>query len=189
LSVTLCGGTQRQAAWRDAAASGADLLWRARRIAVFPCLQRLDDGSYLSRLYPSPDHRRRDRDGLTVRIIEYRMPDVPGGDQIYRLVTTILDAQAAPATELAALYHERWEDETVLAEVKVTMPGGRLMLRSRRPDLIMQEVYGLLLTHFAIRQLMYEASQQAACDPDMLSFKHTIEIVRRNLPFYAAFPP
>jgi Insertion element 4 transposase N-terminal/Transposase DDE domain len=119
--------------WRDAAASGADLLWRARRIAVFPCLQRLDDGSYLSRLYPSPDHRRRDRDGLTVRIIEYRMPDVPGGDQIYRLVTTILDAQAAPATELAALYHERWEDETVLAEVKVTMPGGRLMLRSR-PD-------------------------------------------------------
>jgi Insertion element 4 transposase N-terminal/Transposase DDE domain len=151
--------------WRDAAASGADLLWRARRIAVFPCLQRLDDGSYLSRLYPSPDHRRRDRDGLTVRIIEYRMPDVPGGDQIYRLVTTILDAQAAPATELAALYHERWEDETVLAEVKVTMPGGRLMLRSRRPDLIMQEVYGLLLTHFAIRQLMYEASQQAACDP------------------------
>ena len=77
----------------------------------------------------------------------------------------------------------------MLAEVKVTMPGQRLMLRSRRPDLILQEVYGLLLTHFAIRQLMYEASQQAACDPDMLSFKHTIEIVRRNLPFYAAFSP
>ena len=117
--------------WRDAAATGADLLWRARRIALFPCLQRLDDGSFLSRLYPSSDHRRRDRDGLTVRIIEYRMPGVPGGDQIYRLVTTILDAQAAPATELAALYHERWEDETMLAELKVTMPG--LMLRSR-PD-------------------------------------------------------
>src|SRR3954470_13329474 len=173
--------------WRDAAATGADLLWRARRIAVFPCLQRLDDGSFLSRLSPSSDHRRRD--GLTVRIIEYRMPGVPGGDQIYRLVTTILDAQAAPATELAALYHERWEDETVLAEVKVTMPGGRLMLRSRRPDLIRQEVYGLLLTHFAIRQLMVEASRRAACDPDTLSFVHTIEIVRRNLPFYAAFSP
>ena len=173
--------------WREAAATGADLLWRARRI--FPCLQRLDDGSFLSRLYPSSDHRRRDRDGLTVRIIEYRMPGVPGGDQIYRLVTTILDAQAAPATELAALYHERWEDETVLAEVKVTMPGGRLMLRSRRPDLIRQEVYGLLLTHFAIRQLMVEASRRAACDPDTLSFVHTIEIVRRNLPFYVAFSP
>ena len=97
--------------------------------------------------------------------------------------------QAAPATELAALYHERWEDETVLAEVKVTMPGGRLMLRSRRPDLIRQEVYGLLLTHFAIRQLMVEASRRAACDPDTLSFVHTIEIVRRNLPFYVAFSP
>ena len=173
--------------WRDAAATGADLLWRAR--GIFPCLERLDDGSYLSRLYPSPDHRRRERDGLTVRIIEYQMPGVPGGDRIDRLVTTILDQRTAPAAELAALYHERWEDEGVLAEVKVTMPGQRLMLRSRRPDLIMQEVYGLLLTHFAIRHLMYEASQQAACDPDRLSFKHTIEIVRRNLPFYAAFPP
>jgi hypothetical protein len=130
--------------WRDAAATGADLLWRARGIAIFPCLECLDDGSYLSRLYPSPDHRRRERDGLTVWIIEYRMPG---------------------------------------------MPGQRLMLRSRRPDLILQKVYGLLLTHFAIRRLMYEASRQIACDPDTLSFKHTIEIVRRNLPFYAAFPP
>jgi hypothetical protein len=175
--------------WRDAAATGADLLWRARGIAIFPCLQRLDDGSCLSRLYPSPDHRHRDRDGLTVRVIEYRMPGVPNGDQLYRLVTTILDARAAPARELAALYHERWEDEIVLAEVKVTLPGGRLMLRSRRPDLIRQEVYGLLLTHFAIRQLMVEASRRAACDPDTLSFTHTIEIVRRNLPFYVAFSP
>jgi hypothetical protein len=175
--------------WRDAAATGADLLWRARRIAVFPCLRRLDDGSFLSRLYPSADHRQRDRDGLTVRVIEYRMPGVPGGDRLYRLVTTLLDARAAPAAELAALYHERWEDETVLAEVKVTMPGGRPILRSRRPDLIRQEVYGLLLTHFAIRQLMVEASQRAGCDPDTLSFIQTIEIVRRNLPFHVAFSP
>jgi hypothetical protein len=175
--------------WREAAATGADLLWRARRIAVFPCLRRLDDGSFLSRLYPSSDHRRRDRDGLTVRVIEYRMPGVPGGDRIYRLVTTLLDARAAPAPELAALYHERWEDETVLAEVKVTMPGGRPILRSRRPDLIRQEVYGLLLTHFAIRQVMVEASQRAGCDPDTLSFVQTIEIIRRNLPFHVAFPP
>jgi hypothetical protein len=175
--------------WREAAATGADLLWRARHIAVFPCLRRLDDGSFLSRLYPSSDHRQRDRDGLTVRVIEYRMPGVPGGDRIYRLVTTLLDDRAAPAAELAALYHERWEDETVLAEVKVTMPGGRPILRSRRPDLIRQEVYGLLLTHFAIRQLMYEASQRAGCDPDTLSFVQTIEIVRRNLPFHVAFSP
>jgi hypothetical protein len=92
-----------------------------------------------------------------------------------------------PALELAALYHERWEDEIMLAEVKATMPGGRPILRSRRPDLIRQEVYGLLLTHFAIRQLMYQASQRAGCDPDTLSFIQTIEIVRRNLPFHVAF--
>jgi hypothetical protein len=177
------------ALWRDAAATGADLLWRVRRRDVLPCLKRLDDGSYRSRLYPSPQHRERDRDRLTVRVIEYRMPGVPGGDQVYRLVTTILDPQAAPAAELAALYHERWEDEVVLAEVKVTLPGGRLMLRSRRADLVRQEVYGLLLTHCAIRQLMYEASRRADCDPDELSFVHTVEIVRRNLPFYVAFSP
>jgi hypothetical protein len=177
------------ALWRDAAATGADLLWRVRGGDVLPCLQRLDDGSCLSRLYPSPQHRRRDCDGLAVRVVEYRLPGVPGGDQLYRLVTTILDPAAAPARELAALYHERWEDETVLKEVKVTLPGGPLMLRSRRPDLVRQELYGLLLTHFALRQLMYEASRRADCDPDTLSFVHTVEIVRRNLPFYVAFSP
>src|SRR3954468_17651081 len=119
------------ALWREAAATGADLLWRARRVAVLPCLRRLDDGSYLSRLYPSSQHRQRDREGVTVRVIEYRMRGFPGANQIYRRVTTILEPQAAPAAELAALYHERWEDEIVLGEVKVTLPGGRLLLRSR----------------------------------------------------------
>jgi hypothetical protein len=177
------------ALWRDAAATGADLLWRVRGGIVLPCLQRLDDGSYLSRLYPTSQHRRRDRDGLVVRVVEYRLPGVPGGDQAYRLVTTLLDPAAAPARDLAALYHERWEDEAVLKEVKVTLPGGPLMLRSRRPDLVRQELYGLLLTHFAIRQLMYEASCRTPCDPDTLSFVHTVEIIRRNLPFYVAFSP
>jgi hypothetical protein len=177
------------ALWRDAAATGADLLWRVRGGIVLPCRQRLDDGSYLSRLYPTSQHRRRDRDGLVVRVVEYRLPGVPGGDQVYRLVTTLLDPAAAPARDLAALYHERWEDEAVLKEVKVTLPGGPLMLRSRRPDLVRQELYGLLLTHFAIRQLMYEASCRAPCDPDTLSFVHTVEIIRRNLPFYVAFSP
>jgi hypothetical protein len=177
------------ALWRDAAATGADLLWRVRGGIVLPCLQRLDDGSYLSRLYPTSQHRRRDRDGLVVRVVEYRLPGVPGGDQVYRLVTTLLDPAAAPARDLAALYHERWEDEAVLKEVKVTLPGGPLMLRSRRPDLVRQELYGLLLTQFAIRQLMYESRCRAPCDPDTLSFVHTVEIIRRNLPFYVAFSP
>lgn len=177
------------ALWRDAAATGADLLWRGRRTEVLPCLRRLDNGSYLSRLYPSDDHRQRDRDGLTVRVIEYALPGLPGGEPLYRLVTTRLDPQAAPAAERAALYHERWEDEVALAEVTVMLPDRRPMLRSRRPDLLVQEVYGLLLTHFAIRTLMHQASRRAACDPDTLSFVHTVCIVRRNLPFHAAFSP
>ncbi|HYD29338.1 MAG TPA: IS4 family transposase [Azospirillaceae bacterium] len=177
------------ALWRDAAATGADLLWRARRGTVFPCVRRLEDGSYLSRLYPSPRHRQRDLAGLPVRVIEYRLPDVPGGDPVYRLVTTLVDPQAAPAADLAALYHERWKDELVLAELKVILPGGQPPLRSRRPDLVRQEVYGLLLTHFAIRRLMYEASRHGPCDPDTLSFLGTVEFIRRNLPFHAAFSP
>src|SRR3954464_5911493 len=90
------------ALWRDAAATGADLLWRVRGGIVLPCRQRLDDGSYLSRLYPTSQHRRRGRDGLVVRVVEYRLPGVPGGDQAYRLVTTLLDPAAAPARDLAA---------------------------------------------------------------------------------------
>ena len=174
--------------WREAAASGANLLWRLRANQVLPCRQRLADGSYLSRLYASPAHRRRDKDGIVVRVIEYRLEGVPGAEPLYRLVTSLLDPVAAPAAELAALYHERWESEGTFAE-KVSLPGERLMLRSRRADLVEQEVYGLLLVHLALRQLMYEASRQNGCDPDQLSFLHTVRVVRRHLPFHAAFSP
>jgi hypothetical protein len=175
--------------WREAATSGANLLWRLRANQVLPCRQRLADGSYLSRLYASPAHRRRDEDGLVVRVVEYCLEGVPGAEPLYRLVTTLLDPAAAPAAELAALYHERWESEGTFAELKVSLPGERLMLRSRRADLVEQEVYGLLLVHLALRQLMYEASRQNGCDPDQLSFLHTVRVVRRHLPFHAAFSP
>jgi hypothetical protein len=175
--------------WRDAAASGANLLWRVRANQVLPCQHCLADGSYLSRLYASPAHRRRDEAGLVVRVIEYRLEGVPGAEPLYRLVTTLLDPVAAPAAELAALYHERWESEGSFAELKVSLPGERLMLRSRRADLVEQEVYGLLLVHLALRQLMYEASRQSGCDPDQLSFLHTVRVVRRHLPFHIAFSP
>jgi hypothetical protein len=175
--------------WREAAASGANLLWRVRSNQVLPCQQCLADGSYLSRLYASPAHRRRDEGGIVVRVIEYRLEGVPGAKPLYRLVTTMLDPVAAPAAELAALYHERWESEGTFAEVKVSLPGERLMLRSRRADLVEQEVYGLLLVHLALRQLMYEASRQSGCDPDQLSFLHTVRVVRRHLPFHVAFSP
>jgi hypothetical protein len=175
--------------WRTAAASGADLLWRVRRNQVLPCCERLPDGSYLSRLYASPKQRRHDEGGQVVRVIDYRLEGIVDAEPLYRLVTTLLDPVAAPAPELAALYHERWESESTFAELKVTLPGERLMLRSRRADLVEQELYGLLLVHFALRRLMHEASQRAGCDPDQLSFVHAVRIVRRHLPFHAAFSP
>jgi IS4 transposase len=140
-------------------------------------------------LYASPKHRRHDDGGVTVRVVDYRLEGVPDAEPLYRLVTTLLDPTGAPAVELAALYHERWESEGTFAELKVSLPGERLMLRSRRADLAEQELYGLLLAHVALRRLMHEASRQAGCDPDTLSFLHTVRIVRRHLPFHAAFSP
>ena len=175
--------------WRTGAASGAVLLWRVRQNQVLPCRERLTDGSYLSRLYASPKHRRHEDGGMMVRVIDYRLEGVPDAEPLYRLVTTLLDPAGAPAKELAALYHERWESEGAFAELKVALPGQRLMLRSRRPDLAEQELYGLLLAHFALRRLIHDASRHAGCDPDTLSFTHTVRIVRRHLPFHAAFSP
>src|SRR5215217_2243822 len=175
--------------WRTATASGADLLWRMRKNQILPCSERLPDGSYLSRLYASPKDRRHDTGGVTVRVIDYRLEGVPDVEPLYRLITTLLDPAEALAAELAALYHERWESEGAFAELKVSLPGQRLMLRSRRADLAEQELYGLLLAHFALWRLIHDASRHAGCDPDTLSFIHTVRIVRRHLPFHAAFSP
>jgi Insertion element 4 transposase N-terminal/Transposase DDE domain len=175
--------------WTAARATGADLLWRLRVNQVLPCDEVLPDGSYLSQVYPSPKHRRHGADGVTVRVIDYRLDGVPGAEPLYRVATTLLDAAEAPAAEVAALYHERWEAETIFAEIKVTLPGERLMLRSRRADLAEQEVFGLLLAHFALRCLMVQASAAVGGDPDELSFLQTVRVVRRHLPLHAAFPP
>jgi len=177
------------ALWQKTTATGADLLWRVRKNQILPCCELLPDGSYLSRLYASPKHRRHDQGGIVVRVINYRLEGVPDAEPLYRLITTLLEPAAAPAAELAALDHERWESEGAFAELKVSLPGQRLMLRSRRADLAEQELYGLLLAHFALRRLIHDASRHAGCDPDTLSFIHTVRIVRRHLPFHAAFPP
>jgi hypothetical protein len=95
--------------WRMAANTGADLLWRTRRNARLDVEKRLPDGSYLSRIYASTSDRRNGRNGIIVRVIDYRLQDVEGSESLYRLITTILDHEQAPAEELAALYHERWE--------------------------------------------------------------------------------
>jgi hypothetical protein len=177
------------ALWDKARATGADLLWRVKSNRRLPCQKRLPDGSYLSTLYGSDKARRQGTGGLRVRVIEYTLEGVTGAEPVYRLVTSLLEPARAPAAELAALYHERWEIETALDELKTHLRGARIVLRSKTPDLVRQEFYGLLMTHFAIRGLMHEAALQAGEDPDRLSFLHAVRVVRRRLPHFAAIPP
>jgi hypothetical protein len=175
--------------WNQARSTGADLLWRIKKNLRLPCEKRLPDGSYLSRVYASPKDQRHRRDGVVVRVIEYRLEGIPGAEPIYRLLTTILDHEAAPATELAALYHERWEIETALDELKTHLRGSRIVLRSKTPDLVRQEFYGLMMAHFAVRGLMHEAALKANEDPDKLSFLHAVRVVRRKIASFASIPP
>ena len=108
---------------------------------------------------------------------------------MYRLATTIPDHELAPAVELAALYHERWEIETAFDELKTHLRGAHIVLRSKTPDLVRQEFYGLMLAHFAVRGLMHEAALSAAEDPDRLSFLHAVRVVRRKMTTFSAIPP
>jgi len=175
--------------WNQARATGAQLLWRIRKNLRLPCERRLADGSYLSRIYPTERDRRHKTNGVVVRVIEYRLEGVAGAEPIYRLITTILDPELAPAHELAALYHERWEIETALDELKTHLRGPRIVLRSKTPDLVRQEFYGLMMAHFAVRGLMHEAAIKVDEDPDRLSFVHAVRVIRRKLPIYHAIPP
>jgi hypothetical protein len=175
--------------WSMACATGAEQLWRIKKNMRLACEERLPDGSYLSRIYPSERDWRRKTNGVVVRVIDYRLEGVEDSEPIYRLLTTILGHERAPATELAALYHERWEIETALGELKTHLRGARIVLRSKTPELVEQEFYGLLMAHFAIRGLMHEAALKADEDPDRLSFLHAVRVVRRKLALYVAIPP
>jgi len=175
--------------WKKALATGADLLWRVKKNLRLPCEKRLPDGSYLSTIYRSDKDRRRDTNGIRVRVMEYTLEGIVDAEPMYRLVTSILDPAEAPAQELAALYHERWEIETALDELKTHLRGSQIVLRSKTPDLVRQEFYGLMMTHFAVRGLMHEAALKAGEDPDRLSFLHAVRVVRRKLPQFVAIPP
>ena len=178
--------------WQQAAATGAALAWRAKASAVFPVVERFADGSFRSALRWNSHCRATDRTPIPVRVLEYTVPGVPDAARRYRLVTTLLDPATAPATELAALYHERWEIEGAFDELKTHLRGARIVLRSKTPELVRQEAYGLLLAHFAVRGLMHTAALAAtpqARDPDTLSFVHVVRVIRRTLPRVAALPP
>jgi Insertion element 4 transposase N-terminal/Transposase DDE domain len=175
--------------WKLACTGGAKLLWRVKSNLILAREQELPDGSYLSTVYDSEDDRARKR-GLKVRVIEYTLANsaTPVQDR-YRLITNILDHEVAPMLELASLYHERWEVESVFDEFKTHMGASSTVLRSKTPDLVEQELWGMLMAHFAIRQLMDEAAWRKELDPDRLSFMNAVRVVKRKMPQAAALPP
>lgn len=158
---------------------GAHLVWRMKSNAALPVTKRLADGSFLSELPGRGERRPRE-----VRVVEYEIDD-PGRlrseDKAYRLGTTILDHSAGPATELAALYGERWEFETALDELKTHQRGARIVLRSKTADGVAQEAWGMLCVHYAIRALMCAAAQQGEIDPDRISSTRSMRAARRSV--------
>lgn len=175
--------------WNQATATGADLLWRVKKNLKLEVDEVLADGSWLTRIYDSADRVRAHP--VVVRAVEYSLndPALTGGGETYRLITTILDPKAVPAGELAALYTQRWEIETAIGEFKTHQRGPRLVLRSKAPDGVYQEIYGYLLVHYAIRTLMHEAALDAKLDPDRLSFIRSLRVVRRTTASHAGFSP
>lgn len=170
--------------WTKAQAHGADLLWRMPATQVLPAIETLPDGSYLSTVHEIKNYKRVRGEGLPVRVVEYTIDD-SGRPQVkgsYRLLTTIMDPAAAPAEELAALYSQRWEFETLLDELKTHQRGPRIVLRSKSPEGVRQETYGLLCTHYAIRALMAAAAaDHDDLDPDRISFTRSIRAARRSV--------
>jgi len=168
----------------------AHFLGRTKRNVVLHPTEVLTDGSFLARIYPSPTARQRAEQGIELRVIEYAL-DTPAGPgrETYRLITSLLDEQAFPADQIAATYHERWEIETALDEVKVHQWAHPRPLRSKHPREVVQEAYGLLLAHLAIRTVMHQAALREGLDPDRLSFTGALRVLRRAIPRAQRTPP
>lgn len=166
--------------------TGVDVLWRASNVFKLKPETYLSDGSYITTIYKSKADQKNGKDGIRVRVIRYK---VKSFKEAYRVITSILDPSQATAEELAALYHERWEIEIALGELKTRLIGRDVILRSQKPVLVKQEIYGFLLGYFAIRGIMHEAALQANEDPERLSFVHSVNVIKRRLPDFGAFPP
>ena len=184
--------------WCAAADTGAALLWRVKADLTLPPLEFCPDGSYRS-VVVNPKVRGKAREKILdaaragedldpdkaryVRVIEYEVPDREGGgkDEIIALITTITEFPDAPAAVLAAAYHERWEHETGNQQLKTYLRGPGKILRSESPDMVRQEIWGYLLTHYAISAMICTAATSAGIDPDRVKFKRTVRIIRRRV--------
>lgn len=164
----------------DCGEYGAHFLMRVSGQLALRPTQRLPDGSYLAELRATRSSRRPPGTPLTVRVIEYVLDDPgrPGHGQRHRLITSLLDSAACPAHALACAYHERWEVEISIDEIDTHQRSPRQPLRSRTPLGVLQELYGLLLAHYAVRATMHAAAQVAGCAPNQLSFTKTIRLLR-----------
>jgi hypothetical protein len=174
--------------WERAQATGADLLWRAKSNMKPRHLEQLADGSWLAEFKLS-GNAGRGTEPLPIRVIEYTIEDGRDNDTTYRLFTTILDPDDASAVELAAAYAQRWEIETSFAELKTHQRGAHVVLRSKSPPLVLQEIWGHLCCHYAIRTLMFEAADHAEVDPDRVSFTAAVRLARRSISQARDFPP
>lgn len=176
--------------WEQASATGAQLLWRCAATRHLPVEQPLADGSYLSTIRPTGvGVAQAQARAITVRVIDYKLPNLPDAQPHYRLLTTLLDAQAASAMELAELYHRRWELEAIYDELKTHLRQSRRVLRSRTPELVRQEFYGWVLMHYTVRWLLHQGAARHRIPHEDLSFTGHVQLLRQEQPLSGAFPP
>ena len=174
--------------WARAAATGADLLWRAMDNMKPRHIETLADGTWLAELRPGGNAGRTTAP-VTIRVIDYELDDGRVNDTSYRLFTTLLDPVETPALDLAVAYAQRWEIESTFDELKTHQRGARTVLRSKSPELVLQEIWGHLCCHYAIRTLMWEAADHAKVDPDRVSFVAALRIARRSISAARDFSP
>ena len=177
--------------WCAARATGAQLLWRCAANRQLPVIKALPDGSFISQILPGRALAAKDSSAapVTVRVIEYTLPETNGENTRYRLLTSLLEQNQAPALELAAVYHQRWEVESVFDELKTHLHQRRRVLRSKTPDLVRQEFYGWVLAHYAVRWLMHSAGSRYDLEPRQLSFVANVQHLKAQQLQSGAFPP
>ena len=175
--------------WSQAVRTKADLLWRVQKKIVLPRLKTFADRSYLSQVCPpvsGPKHRKGPP--IPVRVVEFTAK-VRGRVESYRVITTILDPRQAGALELAQLYANRWSIEIALREMKCFLRGRRTLLRSKIPELVEQDFYGLLLAYYGVRSVMHDVAREEQIEPNELSFVHSLNVIIRRLPEAVSFSP